>query len=431
MKPLGAPPCTLTIQKDHFPVRAGYDLESRLPGLREVCRLFPPGILNRLCSAPISTFIWQITDRFPNRTTVPLFEALEAYVGPIAGDKTFSRRMDAVSHTLWLLHSLDRLAGCKTLDDAVLLFGGRGLNGLADACPAIVELARLYNSLNNNDKRLLVIATLLHDIGKATGNRERHPHVGLELFRRSPALKAAVAATFSSCQITNKESLLLIDAAIGEHDLIGGLAITRDRNIYECAGAIRNATDRSDLREKLLAFLTLVNFADIDAQSERGIFNGEKLAAFREAFVKLRGFLRSPGEKNDHIWWGKERFLAWTGGDTPGVSLKEKEELLAKLCPDEPEREHLLSTLGKISLFDGMYNFATTIHHPASTAHFLRWIAGLQPQTVIVDVALLTDPEIAARVATAAQDGSFEKVFNVLTVETAGQKTIRLNRLAY
>jgi putative nucleotidyltransferase with HDIG domain len=135
--------------------------------------------LNRLCSAPISTFIWQITDRFPNRTTVPLFEALEAYVGPIAGDRTFSRRMDAVTHTVWLLHSLARLAKCQTLDNAVLLFSDRGVNGLADACPAIVELARLYNSLNNNDKRILVIATLLHDIGKAVDQETEGTHTKL------------------------------------------------------------------------------------------------------------------------------------------------------------------------------------------------------------------------------------------------------------
>ncbi|MDD5594013.1 MAG: HD domain-containing protein, partial [Candidatus Margulisbacteria bacterium] len=403
-----AQPSFETIKWDHSPVRAGYDLESRLHGLREVRRLFPPGILNRLCSAPISTFIWQITDRFPNRMTVPLFEALEAYVGPIAGDKTFSRRMDAVTHTVWLFHSLARLANCKTLDNAVLLFGDRGINGLADACPAIVELARLYNSLNNNDKRLLLITTLLHDIGKATGNRERHPHVGLDLFRRSPALKAAVAATLSSCQIANRESLLLIESTIGEHDLIGGLAITRDRSIFECADAITMRTASQSLREKILAFVTLVNFADIDAQSERGIFTDDKLSAFDAVVTTLRGLIAGT-EKKDLPAWGRQRFLAWSGGDTPGFSASAKIGMLNRLLPNVDEKNNFLRVLGEISLFDGMYNLATAIHDPAAVIKFLIWIADIvgreNVQTITYDNSfILSESGIAAGIARAARD---------------------------
>ena len=426
--------------------RFSYNLEARLRGVTEIQRLFHPGNINQICSAPISTQVWGIQQRFPNRTTIPIFEALEAYVGPIAGDKQFSRRMDAVAHTLWLLQSLERISLCFDVGTAKELYAARGIGGLGDSALLLVKLNHIYHTLCEREKKGLWIGALLHDIGKATGNRERHPIVGLAKLEKSPEIINAVRKAFSSTHtdIETETALGFIKSSVGEHDLIGALAITRDRNIFECALAIMKASPHHLQRTKLLDFLTLINFADIDAQSEQGIFTSQKLLAFMEVYSIIRHILESArnkrvdsiddliNEKTNFAWWGKQRVLAWSRGDTPGFSNKDVEKMINQLIPNQPEQTELYQTLGKVSLIDGMYNFATSIHDPESAIKFLIWAAQIIKETgadaITYDTGFLIDMEITQRITSALKnDQDLSKTFCLTIIASEGKTIAQLS----
>jgi hypothetical protein len=382
------------------PVRSikTYDLESRLTGLREVNRLLRPGAVNRL------------------------FEALEAYVGPIAGDVSFSRRMTAVQHTVWLMESLDRLSHAISPGEAHRLFANRGIEGLTK-CTLITQLSHLYHHIPETYKKALWLAAILHDIGKATGNRERHQSPEIAL-----ALRAALKPYLTEEQ--TGIALKLIEAVIGEHDMIGGLAITRDRNIFECAEAIRLAGADQKTRDIMLTFLTLINFADIDGQSEWGIFTDDNIQSFCETSKSVREFTRYDRLENDLAWWGRQRCLAWVRGDNQQITHNMISEIINYALPNQEAIETFFAELGRLSLFDGMYNLGTAIADPVSAVRCLIWIAHFAKTHGITtitfdDNSFLTNPAAGNNIRHAATTNDFAEIFN-LDVAEHSSRTLRL-----
>lgn len=426
--------------------RPSYKFEARLKNLSEVQRLFKPGSIDQLCSISVSTQVWKITGAFPGRSYVPLFFALEAYVGPIAGDKEFSRRMDAVTHTVWLLESLGKISRATDPGTARRFFDQRGIKGLPKSAHLATELNKIYRSLTENEKRILWLSAILHDIGKMTGNRERHPQTGLRVFEKTPAIRSAIREALSSTMTDAEidEAIKLIAFVIRQHDLVGALAITRDRNIFEGILRIMNVSPNPRMRNKLLGLLALVNFSDVDAQSERGIFTDDKFSAFYSTYLSMNNILMSAGRKTVNsiegltgkayslAWWGRQRFLAWSRGDKPGVETKVVARLLGFLMPSEPEREEFFATLGKLSFFDGMYNLSTAIDNPLASVKFLVWIAKIAREnnidTLTYDNELLIDPWAGEIIRNAAQDNEdLTKIFSLTLIESHEQRILRLS----
>jgi hypothetical protein len=421
-------------------------LNSRLPALPEIGRLLPARTVNNIFLTPISTRLWKINKTFYGKESVPLFEALKSYLGPIAGDKEFSRRMDAVTHTRWVLESLEKIALSKDPGTAQKLFSGRGINGLPQSMPVIAELNKIYHSLNHNEQRILWLGAILHDIGKATGNRERHPWIGLQMYRKDPTLRKVIQMilfpTLTDAEL--EEAQTLIEFMIGLHDMLGGLAITRDRNIFESALAIIRVSKNQLIRKKLLDFLTLINFADIDAQSKDGIFTDQKIKYFYETYRSIKSMLQTAQNKEINsiqdltdtkhtlVWWGGQRFLAWARGDTPGVPDRLAFTHLRNLLPKEQVRAKFYSILGKLQLFDGMYNLSTAIHDPKAAVKFLVWIAKIAGRNhidiITYDNSFLTDPRISERIRSAARNNeNFEDILNMVLTKAQGKITLRLS----
>lgn len=409
------------------PAKKTFNLEIRLKHIRPNKNFFRSGQINQICSVHISTSLWGITKTFPGRDSVPLFEALEAYVGPVAGDKHFSRRMTAVQHTLWVLESLQRISDTNDLPSALSLYGPRGIDGLTRSAPHLLEINGIYNSLNPNEKKTLWLAALLHDIGKATGNRERHPIIGLAKLKASPQIMRSTLEMLSPTH-TDKEqqtAQILIEASVGEHDLIGGLAITRDRNIFECAEAIKQATPDPDLRPKILDFVTLINFADIDSHSEMGIFTDQKVVAMINTYQRMKQLISSPETKKDYAWWGKQRLLAWAKGDTPGITESRIEELIEEVIPN---RSEFIEFVGRFSLFDGVYNLATAIHDPEIALKFIGWVMKTAKKqdcdAITFDINFLTNPHY---IKTLKSGQEFDNILTQTMIESKGSKVLRLS----
>jgi hypothetical protein len=421
---------------------AANPLSPRLPTLREIGRLLPARTVNNIFLTPISTRLWKINKTFYGKESVSLFEALKAYLGPIAGDKEFSRRMDAATHTIWTLESLEKIVLSKDPGTAQKLFLARGINGLPQSMPIIVELSKIYHSLNHHHQRILWLGAILHDIGKVTGNRERHAWTGLQMYREDPTLRKVIQMILfpNLTDAEVKEAQTLIELMIGMHDMLGGLAITRDHNIFESALAIIGISKNQLVREKLLDFLTLLNFADIDGQSEDGIFTDEKIKYFYETYHSIKNMLQAAkgkeinsiqdltDTKHNLVWWGGQRFLAWARGDTSGVSDRLAFIHLRNILTKEQVRAKFYTILGKLYLFDGMYNLSTAIHDPKAAVKFLIWIAKITGRNnidiITYDNSFLTDPSIAERIRSAAKGNQDFEDFLGLTLTKVQEKTV-------
>ncbi|MFH1347982.1 MAG: HD domain-containing protein [Candidatus Margulisiibacteriota bacterium] len=380
---------------------------------------------------PISTKLWGITQAFPGKESVPLFEALEACVAPT----------NAVSHTAQVVQSLRRVSVSTDPATAQRLFRKQGLAGQQNST-LIVELCNILQSLSPNDKKVLMIAAVLHDMGKATGKLEKHPEVGLDLFRKSPAIaqeiRKILSPTHTDAEI--KEAFLLIETVIRDHDLISGLGITRDRNIFEAAEAITKMSKSQATRQKILDFLLLVNFADIDGRSEKGLFTDEKLKSFYDIYEISRELLEDETSENNYAWWGAKRVLAWARGDTPKWNDQEVFVLVNKLFPTEAERTELFDPAGKLKYFDQMYNFATVINDPLSALIFIDTMLTFAKiddiDAIILEASFLTDPKIAEAVRSSIQkeedspqpEEDIERLFNMdISEESDGTRILKLS----
>jgi len=387
---------TVTANVYYYP-----SIEARLRPLREFSRLFQrTGEIDSLCATSI---------HLPNGTVSPLFEALEAYRGRVANDKDFSGAIDAATHTFLLLESLERIASSAD-------FSERGIKGLGSASNTIASLSAVYHNISEPDKAVLWIGALLHDIGKATGNREKHPATGYTLLQNNPSLLQAIRQTLSSFLSDHQtdEALLLIGQIIAQHDLVSGLGITRDRNIFNCDKGM-------DARQ--LKMITLINFCDIDAQGEKGIFTADKVTTFWNTYQSLLAILEGKEQAGPSgtIWWGTERLLAWTKGDARSDAREDILRILAEEIFDPAAREKLLGALGKLDLFDDMFNLATRINNPRAAIKFLRWIINKAQEynavTITSDVNLLYRAELAAQLTSAAIE---ERLDSALQIEISG-----------
>ena len=408
-------------------ITSGFDLEARMPAGSPAKRIFAPGRINRLFSTPVTV----------GRETVPLSRALERYTGRIATDLSYI--MTAADHTAFVMNSLDRLSQADSAAKAGELFSGRGRGDVGTALPSVLYLNSLYQNLSPADQSVLWLGAALHDIGKATGQRDLHPQTGAELFDKTPALQNRLLDILGSFpnSLPREECLELVRTAIRWHDVIGGIGITREHNVFSRALYFAGMSDPN----KNVSFAALVNFADIDGQGPNGILSGEKVKTFTDA-VRLLSRLAedasaakgAPPAQRDLIGWGKSRAAAWIRGDTPGWDDSRAEKVIDEYFRGKKQREAFLLSVAEIEHFDLGYNLGTLIADPPSAVGILDWIMSQakneDARCVTVDrYSFFHDEKGSQETFARFREGSpADKLFSIEVMPSRGQKTLHLSR---
>lgn len=404
-----------------------FNLEAKLSPGSPAKRIFAPGQINRLFSSPVPV----------RHKTVPLSLALEDYKGRIATDLSYI--MTAADHTAFVMNSLDRLSRAGSEASALKLYDQRGAGDICRSLPSILHLNSLYRSLGAADERALWLGAALHDIGKATGQRDLHPQTGAELFDKTPALQKRLLDILGSFpnSLPREKCLELVQTAIRWHDVIGGIGITREHNIFSRALSFAGKTDP----EKNIVFAALINFADIDGQGPNGILSGEKVKTFTDA-VRLLSRLAedaaaakgAPPAQRDLIGWGKSRAAAWIRGDTPGWDDSRAEKVIDEYFRGKKQREAFLLSVAEIEHFDLGYNLGTLIADPPSAVGILDWIMSQAKNEnalcVTVDRYSFFHDEKGSQETFARfrESAPAEKLFSIEVMPSHGQKTLHLGR---
>lgn len=415
----------------------GFNLEAGLSPGSPAKRIFAPGQINRLFSTPVSVRACGIESAFPGKRIVPLSLALEKYTGRIATDLNYI--MTAAGHTAFVMDSLDRLSRAGSAAKAAELYSGRGTGDVQNALDPILYLNGLYRNLSPADEGVLWLGAALHDIGKATGQRDLHPQTGAELFDNTASLRKRFLDTLKALpqKLPQEESLELVRTAIRWHDVIAGIGITREHNIFSRA---LNFAEMSDPK-KNVAFAALINFADIDGQGPDGILSGEKVTAFTDA-VRLLNRLAAAGgvsaaapAQAELIGWGKSRAAAWIRGDTPGWDDSRAEKVIDEYFPGKERREKFLLSVAGIEHYDLGYNLGTLIADPPSAIGILDWIISRvkneNARCVTVDRYSFFHDEKGSRETFARfrEGSSAQDLFSIEVVPSHEQKTLQLGRL--
>jgi hypothetical protein len=337
-------------------------IASRLSHLKAFNELFPS--VDALASAKIRT---------PHKGTSTLFEALESYSASIGlGSQTAT----ALNHSIGLLETLERISEAKDDEAAAKLFSGRGrdVNLVSDI---IVELYRLYQGLSDAERRTLWIGALLHDMGKATGNRENHYAAGLELFESNPSIAAAIRQIFSPAMNEGQiaEAIKSIKQIILRHDFISSFGILLEKDFAKAF---------EGLNPRQLAMLALVSFADVDAQGRVGFLTPEKVRIFWDTYNRIQNRLtaeRGAPSRADTEWWGEKRFYAWARGEAQECTDEEIRTALEREIPAVQARNNFFHALGRIGSFDGIFNLATLVNDPGAMIKILQRVAAVTTQT--------------------------------------------------